>query len=93
MSNQVKNPPDLTRRARSNLNLADLPVTRLINPIVHVALKTIKGWQWFLYFFLIYIFHIFLIICLCNTDAEGLGTTISRCHTKNLKTSKNGKII
>jgi hypothetical protein len=39
MSNQVKNLPDLTRRARNNLNPADLPVTRLIYPIVYVALK------------------------------------------------------
>jgi hypothetical protein len=39
MSNQVKKLPDLTRRARNNLNPADLPVTRLIYPIVYVALK------------------------------------------------------
>jgi hypothetical protein len=38
MSNKVKNLPDLTRRARNNLNPADLPVTRLVNPIVYVAL-------------------------------------------------------
>jgi hypothetical protein len=40
MSNQVKKLPDLTRRARNNLNPADLTVTRLINPIVYVVLKT-----------------------------------------------------
>jgi hypothetical protein len=39
MSNQLKNRPDLTWRARNNLNPADLPDTRLIYPIVYVALK------------------------------------------------------
>jgi hypothetical protein len=33
--------PDLTQRARNNLNPADLPVTRLINPIVYMALKKV----------------------------------------------------
>jgi hypothetical protein len=37
-SAEGKNLPDLTRRARNYLNPADLPVTRLINPIVYVAL-------------------------------------------------------
>jgi hypothetical protein len=41
--NQVKNRPDLTRQARNNPNPADLPDTRLIYPIVYVALKTIFG--------------------------------------------------
>jgi hypothetical protein len=40
MSNQVKNPPDLTQRARTNLNPGDLPVTWLIYPIVYVALQS-----------------------------------------------------
>jgi hypothetical protein len=39
MSNQVKNPPELTQWARTNLNPVDLPVTWLIYPIVYVALK------------------------------------------------------
>jgi hypothetical protein len=41
MSNQVKNLPDFTRPARNYLNPADLPITRLINPIVYVALKSL----------------------------------------------------
>jgi hypothetical protein len=38
MSKEVKNLPDLTRRAKNNLNPADLPVIRLIYPIVYVVL-------------------------------------------------------